>query len=244
MLSYVHAAAGSLQGLLHRRRVARLYSGRDYLDAYAAHTDLRVRADGADEAIGGMWEELGALQFEFLKGEGLRPHHRLLDVGCGSLRGGRHFIRYLDAGRYVGVDISEGVLGAAHDLVEREGLRPKRPRLLLNETKRLDFSEVAASGAGPFDYLLAQSVFTHLMPEHIEECVRSLPRVLAPGGAFYFTFNEGAHQQKARWIKGFKQPFSFYEDLAGRHGYRVERVSAEAYPHPRGQKMVRLTAPS
>lgn len=240
MLAHVRAAAGSVRDYLYRRRVAWLYDGRDYLDAYAAHTDLRVRTDGADEAIGGMWSEIGRLQFEFLKAEGLTPGDRLLDVGCGSLRGGRHFVRYLNAGRYVGVDISEGVLGAARDLVAREGLAGKRPLLLLSADKRLTFAEAAASAVGPFDVLLAQSVFTHLMPEHIEEGFANLRRVLAPGAAFYFTFFEGAHRRKT--VKGFAQPFAFYEGLADRHGYRVERVSAEAYPHPRGQKMVCLTA--
>ena len=37
----------------------------------------------------------GAIQFNLLTTLGLREHHRLLDVGCGSLRAGRLFIPYL-----------------------------------------------------------------------------------------------------------------------------------------------------
>jgi SAM-dependent methyltransferase len=54
--------------------------------------------------VGGLWEELGALQFEYLVSSGLRPEHYFLDIGCGSFRGGRHFIPYLEPGRYFGVD--------------------------------------------------------------------------------------------------------------------------------------------
>ena len=33
------------------------------------------------EVIGGMWDAVGALQLDFMKGQGLAPQHRLLDVG-------------------------------------------------------------------------------------------------------------------------------------------------------------------
>lgn len=45
--------------------------------------------------VGGMWEEIGMLQFQFLVAQGIRAEHRLLDVGCGCLRGGIHLTGYL-----------------------------------------------------------------------------------------------------------------------------------------------------
>ncbi len=47
------------------------------------------------KAVGGMWDKVGVLQFDFLMKQGLQSHYALLDVGCGSLRGGIHFIKYL-----------------------------------------------------------------------------------------------------------------------------------------------------
>ena len=44
---------------------------------------------------------------EHLKALGMRPHHRMLDYGCGTLRTARFAVPYLDAGNYVGVDISD-----------------------------------------------------------------------------------------------------------------------------------------
>lgn len=67
--------------------IRKLYKDHGYLEAYSKHTDLRV-ASNPHEAVGGDWEKIGKLQFEFLVSRGLRPHHRMLDIGCGTLRGG------------------------------------------------------------------------------------------------------------------------------------------------------------
>src|SRR5277367_14092 len=65
-----------------------------------------VAAGDHRQFVGGMWDEIGALQFEFLKKEGLLPRHCLIDIGCGCMRGGVHFAQYLDKGKYHGIDIN------------------------------------------------------------------------------------------------------------------------------------------
>ena len=62
----------------------------------------QVRAGQHREMIGGLWDEMGQLQFDFMCARGLLPEHRLLDLGCGALRGGVHFARYLQPGKYYG----------------------------------------------------------------------------------------------------------------------------------------------
>ena len=218
--------------------VRKLYRTRDFLDAYSAHTDMRVEQD-PKQAVGGMWEEIGDLQFEFLRASGLLPGHKLLDIGCGTLRGGRHFIRYLDEGNYFGIDISPKAIEAAQGLVQSEGLATKDPTLVLSRSRDLKFREFEGER---FDYLLAQSVFTHLKPEHIRECFEHIERVMAPGSAFYFTF-KAAGEFKQREIKGFSYPFAFFERLGAETDFEIEDRSA-AYPHPRGQRMVRASKPA
>ncbi len=46
--------------------------------------------------VGGLWDELGKLQLDFLTESGLKPSHKLLDIGCGCLRGGVHYVKYLE----------------------------------------------------------------------------------------------------------------------------------------------------
>ena len=140
------------------RKLEEPYARHGYLDAYAAHTDGRVYAD-PHSAVDGMGEEIGKLQFEFLVRHGLDPKHTFLDIGCVTLRGGRHFIRFLELGNYTGIDISQAALEYAHQLVENEGLSEKNPRIMLNWEKSLHFSDLSNEN---FDYLLAQSIFSHL----------------------------------------------------------------------------------
>ena len=81
-----------------------------YYDQEAMRADVR---DGRHrEAIGGLWDEIGDLQMRFLIAQGMQPGHRLLDVGCGSLRLGSRAVEYLDAQRYFGSDLNEVLIRA------------------------------------------------------------------------------------------------------------------------------------
>jgi SAM-dependent methyltransferase len=216
---------------LFNRRVDKIYAENDYLDAYRKHTDMRAKRD-PKTAIGGMWEEVGQMQIDFVTGEGLTPDCRMLDVGCGTLRGGRHFIRHLDPGNYTGVDISEGVIEAGKALIVEEGLVDKRPRLIPNTTGDLRFDMFEDE---TFDFILAQSVFTHLKEDHLEECFANIGRIMGPETRFYFTFymSDSFEQTGA---KRFRFPFSFFERVAKENGFDLTDRS-EDYPHPHGQIM-------
>ena len=63
------------------------------------------------DVIGGPWNEIGSLQFEFLKRHGLLPPRHLIDVGCGSLWGGVHFAAYVQPGHYWGIDANDSCFG-------------------------------------------------------------------------------------------------------------------------------------
>lgn len=234
MLTQLKRALGYNAKSAERQQVRKLYEEFDYLDAYSRHTDLRVEKN-PHEAVGGHWEELGQLQFNFLLQNGLKPHHSLLDIGCGTLRGGRHLIRYLEAGRYTGIDISAGALAYGRKLLIEENLTGREARLVLNEGKRLDFSEVTDDR---FDYLLAQSVFTHLPEPNIEECFQHVRQVMNEHSLFFFTYMPATDHIR-RGEKNFQHPWAFFEDLAERHGYKIEDI-ADSYAHPTQQRMVKM----
>ena len=68
------------------------------------------------------------MQFNLLTFLGLREHHYLLDVGCGSLRGGRLFISYLLTGRYFGIEPNRQLIKDGIENELGEGIIPvKRP---------------------------------------------------------------------------------------------------------------------
>lgn len=134
--------------------------------------------------VGGRWEEMGRLQFAFLREHGLEPDHRFLDVGCGALRGGLHFVSYLEPGRYYGIDREQRLLDAGKTELAQADLQDRRPTLA-----RIDDFGFERLGQ-TFDFALAQSVFSHLPVNMITRCLVNMNRVLGPGGVFYATFFE------------------------------------------------------
>ena len=211
-----------------------LYEKHDYLEAYSRHTDLRVASD-PHEAIGGMWDELGMLQFRFLQQQGLEAHHRLLDFGCGTMRGGRHFISYLQQGSYCGVDISASALAYAQQLIQTERLENKSPYLFLDHDQSMMFDRL---GVASFEFLIAHSVFTHLKVAHINQCLENIKKVMNGESRFFFTYLEFP-MHKGRSYKDFYYSPVFFEKMADKHGYSLVDRTLE-YTHPRSQRMVEL----
>lgn len=133
------------------------------------------------------YDLLSAIQFNLLTALGLREGHSLLDIGCGSLRAGRLFIPYLAAGNYFGIEalpwlVQEGIdkeIGAS-----MVGL--KRPTFRYDE----DFS-LGAFGRR-FDFILAQSIFSHTSQTQIRRCMSEAKRTLKPGGLLVATYFEAS----------------------------------------------------
>jgi len=192
--------------------------------------------------VGGLWDEMGALQFEFLKAHGLQPGQRLVDVGCGALRGGVHFIRYLEPGLYHGIDINASLIEAGTREIAQLELDAKAPRLLVND--RFELSRFDTR----FDCAIATSVFTHLPLNHILRCMVEVRKVLNPGARFHATFFEAptsAHLDPVRHTPGDivtyldADPYHYGVDeirwVAGNAGLVAERIGE--WGHPRDQRM-------
>src|SRR5215470_795681 len=74
------------------------------------------------------YDSLGRSQFELLRLFGLTEASYLLDIGCGSLSGGRFAIRFLAPGYYVRIEPEAWVIedATAHEL-GRELQNAKKP---------------------------------------------------------------------------------------------------------------------
>lgn len=182
------------------------------------------------EAVGGGWEWKGKYQFDFLVSQGLKPTHYLLDIGCGPLRGGVHFIDYLNAGHYYGIEKEESLLNAGRDIeLKQYGLEHKAPHLFLID----DFDLSPIPQDIEFDYMLAQSVFTHLLPDLIELCLARVTPRLSRTGVFYATFHESEdgnikygepHTWRKNERRGARYPFTLFQEIAERAGVSVEHL--------------------
>jgi SAM-dependent methyltransferase len=145
------------------------------------------RQGGHREMIGGLWEELGQLQLDFLVAQGLRPEQTFLDVGCGSLRGGVKIIAHLDPGRYWGIDNNDVLLRAGWDEeLGPAGLQSRQPREQLVALSDFQFDELMPQ----FDVAIAQSVFSHMSLNRIRRCLARLAPKMVRGGRLFATFFE------------------------------------------------------
>lgn len=193
-------------------RFRKLYEEKPFINAYAEHTNLRM-ADNPKGAIGreDEWELHGKLQLDFLKAQGMKPAHYLLDVGCGPGRAARKFVPYLDEDRYIGVDISSAALAHAMALAINEGWAAKRPKFA--EDADLLFLP------GPYQFIWAHSVFTHLPPQQIETMIHNASRLLVPDGKFLFTYKFAPQAQRSG-LKQFQYPSTFFIQLGKKYGLR------------------------
>jgi hypothetical protein len=213
--------------------------------------DARLGADASDDALGvrrlghrhfvggdgDNWERIGELQFRYLVARGLAPQSTLLDLACGSLRGGAHFIPYLDAGNYLGFDksIDLVILGVAEELgIER--YREKRPEFVVNH--RFDLTPFTKRP----DFVIAQSLFTHLTPDDTRSALRAVATVAHEQTAFYATYfpRERGEPNPAR----SHSRLVFYHSLDDLRAYGAESGwrfdDLGDWQHPRGQLMGRF----
>ena len=125
---------------------------------------------------------------------GLQPEHRVLDIGSGIGRVAVQLSQYLnEQGSYEGFDVIKlGVdwwqknISAAHPNFKFTYVP------LGNDLYRAE-GEDASSFSFPypdtsFHFAVSNSVFTHMLPEEVQNYLQELHRVLKPGGRAYLSF--------------------------------------------------------
>ncbi len=104
---------------------------------------------------------------------------------------------------------------------------------------------------GEFDWVLAQSLFTHLPINRIQRCLHGVAKVLRPEGRFYATYFPAdtctplKPTERGNGIvthldaDPYHYPFALFEYLVSDLGLRVRNIGDWA--HPRGQHMLEFT---
>ena len=139
---------------------------------------------------------------------GLKPHHSVLDVGCGAGRVAVGLVNYITPpGQYHGFDTYPFGIQWCN-----ERIAPPYPHFhfsvsdVHNSTYN-PFSNVKARdyvfpfGDDTFDVVVLKSVFTHMFPDEVTNYTTEIARVLRPGGHALITFfllndDSRAHQQR------------------------------------------------
>lgn len=154
------------------------------------HIDPQLQRDpnGYKWAVGLLenYDLVAAMQFNLLTAFGLREHHFLLDIGCGSLRGGKLFIPYLLPGHYFGIEPEKWLI--------KEGIRKELGRdaiMIKCPVFSYDSNFTFSLFQQEFDFLLAQSIFSHASSSQISQCLSEAKKVMKSTALFFATFFEG-----------------------------------------------------
>jgi cyclopropane fatty-acyl-phospholipid synthase-like methyltransferase len=158
-------------------------STRDLPLAEAAHLKPGSEHYRAYVGPAGQWDFMGATQFRLLTALGLRENHMVLDLGCGSLRAGKFLILYLARGHYCGIEPNGWLVD---DAIARELgadlVALKAPRFSTSDTF------YAAGFETRFDFIVAQSIFSHTGPEMVHQALSNCGSTLADCGLVVATF--------------------------------------------------------
>jgi len=126
---------------------------------------------------------------------GLKPDHRVLDVGCGIGRMAVPLTEYLTAsGKYEGFDIVKGGIEWC-----QKKITPQYTHFHFhhadvynkeyNPNGRFKASEYRFPyGDSSFDFIFLTSVFTHMLPDDLEHYMSEISRVMRPDAKCLITF--------------------------------------------------------
>lgn len=186
------------------------------------------------DLIGGSPEILGPWQLDWLRDHGLQRHHRVLDLGCGTLRFGLLALDWLHPGRYFGAEPRVELLAHACRLAVQAGSLDRVGAL--STLEQLD-----ATPPLDADYVVTQSVLNHLDATGVEQTVARVGRHLAPEGVWLGTaalasdlssLELGApHLRRHGEYVHVRMNLEWLAGVAARHGLVVESAPVD---HPRG----------
>jgi cyclopropane fatty-acyl-phospholipid synthase-like methyltransferase len=176
------------------------------------------------------YDLVGAMQFNLLTSFGLRDFHKLLDIGCGSLRSGKLMIPFLKKGNYYGVEPNDWLIeeGIKNEL-GKEIITIKSP--FFSNSSDFDLQSFNEK----FDFLIAQSIFSHASAKQIKKCLNEAKIVLKKEGLFLATFVLGKESYKGTgWVYPGCVTYrhSYILDLVKQQNLKAKRIK---WLHPNGQ---------
>jgi SAM-dependent methyltransferase len=170
------------------------------IDWVAEHVDVAADAEGIPANFlpgigGGDFFEVGRTQARrLIDHAGLAPSDRILDLGCGLGRTARALRDSMSPdGRYDGVDVIRDVVRWCQQNLSRVDRRlrfhhaPVRSGLY-NPHSGIDARDYRFPWTdASFDFVVAESLFTHLTGEEARHYLMEIGRVLRQGGTLCFS---------------------------------------------------------
>ena len=168
----------------------------------------------------------------FLKEMGLKPSHKILDIGCGGGRLGYELINYLDESNYYGFDKEKNWIEAYEMAVVVNSLSEKRPNILLTDCIKCN---VDLKKGVEFDYLYAYSVFTHIKEDLLKKFLNNLKPFFPIRAEMYATILVGDndytvgpdHVDRSNEHVFIHYSLDYFNKLLNECGYYLEDIDAK-----------------
>lgn len=155
----------------------------------------RLMNGGTNSVFRSDFNEIGRRLFGIMREVAdVRPTDRVLDVGCSVGRLAIEFTDYLTTGTFDGFDVEKPAVEHCQRVIT-----PRHPNFRFTHADVQNSHYTPDSGNRPeayrfpypdasFDFVLLTSVFTHMQHAAVEQYLREIGRVLAPGGRMFATF--------------------------------------------------------
>ncbi|MCR5878090.1 class I SAM-dependent methyltransferase [Phenylobacterium sp. J367] len=186
---------------------------------------IREHSGGIDRATYlAMGEEIVANTLIYAAA--LQPGQTILDLGCGCAKIARPLTRYLrDGGGYIGIDIGAACIAWCRQAFADYPNFRFHHADLFSARYNAKARTSAASYRFPVrsasvDVVFLGSVFTHMLPDGLENYLREIARVLKPGGrviATYFVLDDVSRANVEAGIARPELPYG----LPGPSGCRI-----------------------
>ena len=208
----------------------------------------RLEAEGI--FLGGparLFETAGRQLLITLLSEGLTLSSKVLDIGCGCLRGGYWLIHFLDKGCYFGIEPNIKMLEAGSRILLESGLAElKSPKF--NHNADFDFMIFGEK----FDYFVARSIWTHASKQQIQTMLDGFVSNSNSGAIFLTSYVKPTMFNKEYMGKGWvgrshesdepgivRHSFGWIQTECAKRGLFAEEIKEKAYNF-NGQIWIRI----
>ena len=171
-------------------------TGRDVLEGLTGQSDPDLPPHRLRSVGMGDFRLIGEnMVRRFVDLGGLQPEHDLLDLGCGSGRMAIPLTAYLSTdGSYTGIDIRPRTIEWC-----RRHITPNHPNFQFDRAELRNTLYARRAPGDParftfpypndsFDFVVACSLFTHMLPPGAQNYLREIARVLRPDGKCFTTW--------------------------------------------------------
>lgn len=177
---------------------------------------------------GKFYDIMGNHQLDLLKKNGCKPHHKVLEIGCGALSAGSKIMAYLDRGNYAGLEPNMDVLAAGMNRYEK-----------LHKEKEARFSPTNEFLAPfPCQYVISHSVINHCTVYQVETMLDACYTMLRDNGVIIASLRLGDNTNPTEWQYP-QSIFISHQTITG----IAERCGFEAKHMPKYREKIVKTAP-